>query len=315
MKPKANHYVPQFYLNGFVEQDPERKAQPMLWVYEVNKAPRRSRPRNVAFENYFYRYAKAGEKETIDIEQRLSELESIAAPVLRRLGDGRFSLTPQERGEFAGFISLIFARGPAFRDTSNTLAANMFLLQTKAIAHTPGALEQSIRDYEEETGESIDMPVKELRDFLLSDDYNLEQTSKGFWLGTVFRTMVALIPTIERMHWVLCVSKGNESFITSDNPVALYDPTPQMGGVGFASSPNAELTFPINRRVCLVCRWKGKEGIAHLSPFRVRQLNKRTIWQAYEYVYASERSSKIKNLVDKLHSGRPKEYFKVNVRG
>ena len=118
----------------------------MLWVYEVNKAPRRSRPRNVAFENYFYRYAKAGEKETIDIEQRLSELESITAAVLRRLGNGHFSLTPQKRGEFAGLISLILAHGPAFRDTSNTLAAKMILLQMKATAHTPGALGQSIRD-------------------------------------------------------------------------------------------------------------------------------------------------------------------------
>ena len=138
--------VPRFYLNGFVEQDPERKAQPMLWIYEVNKAPSRSRPRNVVFENYFYRYAKAGEKETIDIEQRLSELESIAAPVLLRLDNGHFSLTPQERGECASLISLIPTRGPAFRDTSNTLAAKMILLPMKAIAHTPGALEQSIRD-------------------------------------------------------------------------------------------------------------------------------------------------------------------------
>lgn len=45
---------------------------------------------------------------------------------------------------------------------------------------------------------------------------------------------------------------------------------------------------------------------------QVRQVNKRTIWQSYKQVYASEHSEKLRSVVDKLHRERPTERLKVS---
>jgi len=301
MGPKANHYVPRFYLEGFVDPRLERKGQKMLWVYEADREPRTSLPKNAAFENYFYVCKQEGRK-AFSIEESLAQIESFTAPVLQRLGSGDFTLSAQERGEFAGFLALMFTRVPFFHDATDRMAATLADWQMKVLASRPGALEQVLKGYEEKTGEKLKADAGELREFLSRGEYTVEQKSRGYTIRTMFEMMGMLMPVIEDMKWTLLTSDGAEMFLTSDNPVALHDPAVRPPyGVGFASSRYAEFTFPINRHVCLLARWQGEEGRFGLSDAHVRTVNKRTIVRASRYVFAAEKSRAIKKLVDSIH--------------
>ena len=62
MKAKKQHYVPRFYLEGFTNSLEEERGRSVLWVYEKGREPRRSAPKNEAFEKYFYEYPKGEER-------------------------------------------------------------------------------------------------------------------------------------------------------------------------------------------------------------------------------------------------------------
>jgi len=311
-KPKANHYVPRFYLQGFVDPDEEQRGRDVLWVYEAGKGARATSPRACAFENYFYRCAEAEEK-GIEIERVLQELENHTAPVLSRLRGGDFQLSQQQRSEFAGFIALMMTRVPFFHDTVDNLAAEMTLLTTRALSREPGALEVAIRQVEQETGQSLNRTPEQLREFIDRGEYTVQQTSKAWTIRMMWQTMLGFIPIIERMQWVFLESSGAEWFLTSDNPVALYDPSAPHAS-GLASSPLAELTFPLGRRSCLLCRWKGRSGSVLLSPSRVRALNKRSVLRAYRFVFTPYKSKALRQLVDRLHGDQPRA-LTVRVNG
>lgn len=303
-KPKANHYVPRFYLQGFVDPDEEARGRNVLWVYEGGKEPRLRSPRACAFENYFYRCAEAEEK-GIEIERVLQELENHTAPVLRRLRSGNVELSPQERSEFAGFIALMMTRVPFFHDTVDKLAAQMNLLMARALASTPGAMEAAITQFEQETGQSLNRTAEQLREFIDRGEFTVQQTSRAWTIRVMCQMMLDFMPIIERMRWVFLESQSAEWFLTSDNPVVLYDPSAPHAS-GLASSPLAELTFPLGRTICLLCRWKGRSGRVLFSPSQVRALNKRSVLRAYRFVFAPYKSKTLRQLVDRLRGDQPR---------
>lgn len=305
MKPRAHHTVPRFYLQGFIDPRLEALGQEMLWVYEPGKEPRKSAPRKVAKEKDFYLLEGDEKRKRVDIEDMLQRLEDVSAPQLRKLSAGDLSLSPQERGEFAGFVALMFTRVPFYHDAADRMAAEKYRQFAKATAVIPNALEEAfIKLYEKETGETLDMNPQEVHDFLLSDQYTFEQTSRAWTIRKMFEGMLRIMPILERMKWTLLESTGGVSFLTSDNPVALYDPSPPSP-YAFAASPHSEVTFPISRKFCLLFRWRGPAGLAVMRPAGVQVVNKRTIQRAYRQVYASQCSTILAQLLDKIWQKKP----------
>jgi hypothetical protein len=63
---------------------------------------------------------------------------------------------------------------------------------------------------------------------------------------------------IYEMRWqFLLAEDGDLGFLTSDNPVALFDsPTVEVPGTGFLSSPDTYLTFPLaEKSACSQDTW------------------------------------------------------------
>src|SRR5215467_7966171 len=90
-----HHYVPQFYLKGFLDPDSVQTADPWLWVanLSIGEVKRRA-PKNVAARAGYN--AISGSTESEPAEEVLSQLESVAAPIIRKLIGGENQLTGQE---------------------------------------------------------------------------------------------------------------------------------------------------------------------------------------------------------------------------
>jgi hypothetical protein len=98
---------------------------------------------------------------------------------------------------------------------------------------------------------------------------------------------------VYEMGWKVLVSEEIE-FITSDHPLAMFDPTPPFPWTGSAwlSSENAETTFPLTPRSCLLVVPRGarmsKEEVAR---DRVEEINLRTYGFAQRHLFAQHQES------------------------
>src|SRR5262245_18765307 len=114
---KKQHYVPVFYLKGFLEPD-----ESYLWVYEKEKQPRKSNPEATAFENYFYAITeKSGKVDVESLEKVLAAMEGDASKVFEKIKNFQL-LNDRDRKNFAAFVALMMARVPAFREYTEKLA-------------------------------------------------------------------------------------------------------------------------------------------------------------------------------------------------
>ncbi len=87
--PIYHHIVPRFYLEAFANNG-------MLWAFRQAKAPYQAAPKKMARERRFYS-PDANVNDKNAIEAFLSDIESMAAPIHRKLTNGCEPLT-EDRG-------------------------------------------------------------------------------------------------------------------------------------------------------------------------------------------------------------------------
>ena len=150
----------------------------------------------------------------------------------------------------------------------------------------------------ERTGENID--TEEFLRKLTGGTVEVTQASREWSLREMFEAMLFLQKVIFSMKWTfLLAPKDDAGFLTSDNPVSLFDPVGgPLGGIGFASSPGAHFAFPISRSVALLAQHQQGPEIAELNAFRVRRVNKGTITRVDSQVYAPFGSASIQRILD-----------------
>jgi hypothetical protein len=295
--PKRQHYVPQFHLRQFLDPKLLAEGQEMLWVYEAGKEPRKSRPESTAFENYFYSVEKDGERLHV-VEEVLSKLESMAAPTLKKLAERDFHLSDRERGELAAFVALSFTRTPFFREQTNSVLEMLMKRITETAAAAPGYFEEMLPRIG--VTENVSVEAQKMRQFI-QRGFEVKQTSKAYSIRMFFELMISLIPVIENMDWAFCVTEDKTMFLTTDTTISLYDPEARPPfGVGFASSPRSEFRFPLSKEICLVGNWQNVKGVIRARPFFVRNVNKFSMLFAQRYLYASDYSTKIKELFNRV---------------
>jgi hypothetical protein len=297
-EPKAQHFVHRAYLEGFQDPDLEKKGDSFLWLYMPGKTPFRQRPERVAKRNYYYCFKREDQRQ-FAVEHGLQQIEDLAMPVLRRLRERDFTLAPENRLTFAGYVALSHTRVPTFQRNTDHLAALLAAKQLESVASNKRAIESAVAAIREKTGEVIDVEKFE-RDL---KGGTVEISPNRAWsLAQMFEMMVLLQQVINDMHWTVLLAPENEpGFLTTDNPVSLFDPVASpLGGIGFASSPAAHFTFPISRDVCLLAQHQPGPEIVRLNGFSTRSVNKAVITRSDTQVYAPVESTQIQKIVDRL---------------
>lgn len=307
-EPRQHHYIPRFYLSGFV--DPRilrRESRETLWVYERGQGPRTSSPEKEARQRDFYTYLDGAARNT-SVEEWLSVLEHDVAPIIKSVRQARRNITDSEKELLALFVGIMRVRTPAQRRLGENRInpfVNKMLKEAAADASTFPAF--FAKNYDPAYMENFDpkdrLLVEALRQAIL--DGNLEQVSSGpdFELSSMIEVGKKIGVLLLEMNWQLLRSEREEPFLTSDDPVINFVMDEHRNKLFLRQGeeqPGVKVFFPLCSEICvLVARDRQPGHGCWTSRAAVRALNKLIIMSADRWVYASERSNKIKFLLDR----------------
>lgn len=270
---KRHHYVPVTYLNRFTD------AAGRVFAYRKDgpQKPLHLRPSEIAFERYYYSQPLPdGGQDNNRLEDAFSEVESTWPGIVddlslrRDLGDRMSRLFE--------FIGLLRVRGPAARDPVELYLAHF--ARRKMLALTAN-------------GRLPPLPAGlDFDDIVISIDphqsiHAMVQMLQGFaiiWEST----------GLQVVH-----NTTDEPFITSDNPVVVFDPSvPDEQVLPYTVRPphgRVELLLPISDRVLLrgsseVPILRRGDRLSHkemTSRAEVRRVNRFVARFGYRFVFAN----------------------------
>jgi len=302
-KKRRHHYLPEFYLRGFVDPDNE----PYLWIYEKGDTEiRKASPKDAAvLRNYYSFTTPEGEKDSETFEDFLAEIETQVAPILQKI-QAEESLEQAERQWFALFVALIMTRVPNWRENSEKGFAQVIKKCNKVWAAHDEGFRTWVAGFETSTGKKINTSIEELQKTFLEERYDLKvnpQLSLDFIL-----LAVKLSPVFYDMTWSFLKATDDYKFVTSDNPIHRRTSTPgppPFAGVGLLNK-NVELTLPISKDLAFLGSWKDVKGYVQLNNQMVREITRRTVLSASRFVFAPLRSQALNRLVQKCKDTAPK---------
>jgi hypothetical protein len=292
---KRHHYLPIFYLKGFIDPD----HSPFLWIYGKDKEEIiKTNVVNAAVRSDYYSFrTPEGTKDSDTIESLLSAIEGYSAPVLQKIRR-REHLSEEDRLHFAFFLALMYVRVPSFRKNIEKVMEEMVKRVGILMASHKEGFEASIKRMERDTGKKIGMPIEELRKFILDGEYDIKVAPEMSLMGIKMAEHFAEI--FFHMQWFFFGASHDYKFVTSDNPLSIYDPAYAPGsfyGIGLLNK-EIEIVFPVSRDIACLGVWREnpnypdlREGSFHDGNNKiVKALVKRTVRSAYEYVFASQKS-------------------------
>lgn len=269
---KRHHYVPITYLNNFTD------SAERLFAYRKDDPipPLHLKPSEIAFERYYYSQPMPeGAQDNNRLEDYFSTIESEWPDIVATLVAGR-PLGPRTEALFQ-FIGLMRVRGPAARDPVELHLGHMArrtmlrLADEGRISAPPAGLTLDDLEIAIDPHQSLHAMVAMLQGF--------GQLCNHFG--------------IEVVH-----NATSEPFITSDNPVVIFDPdVPEQAQLPYTVCPPAgriELLFPVSSRMLLRGRSElpvsgpsGRLGAVSMSrTAEVRRVNRHIARFGYRFVFA-----------------------------
>ena len=291
------HYVPRFYLNYFC--DDRIQNGKYLWRYKCgeSQAIKSATKRIASIPNYY----TIGESDIIETKV-LKRIEDRAALRLRDIQKDQFDSSDDEmKRDVAIFLSFLLMRVPASRDTIADAVTRSTKMRLHNMAQDRDRFLNLTKRVSEKTGTEIPKP-DELRDFILSGDYEVSPTNE-WQVKMMMDQSPEICQILMNMNWQCLVSLRGGQFITSDRPAAIFNPKLQntVRGAGLLQK-HAEIFFPVspNKGLCL-SRNDGPD-IIELTPDYVHEFNKRTLYLCYREVYASQEDRQVGDLSASLPS-------------
>lgn len=269
-QPRKHHYLPQFYLRGFSLD--ERS------LYQIEKRNLKyygGQIKDMAAIRDFHEFDGDDVPDPQVIEKRLADIEGVMAQTLSNvLRDGLN--VGNERFCLIEFLALMRLRVPAIK------------------SHVQNSLSSSLRAYAIELQRlgQLPPPPTGLEDFLHIEDLEFSVMN---WkvLEKMFRMAgnPKLLELLYSMRATLYRSPSDCSFITCDQPVALYHPAsgPNKEFPVGPRTPGVEVSFPLSRNFLLrLDHEKGEDLEMEAKPGEVSEFNRRTVIMASEYIFTGE---------------------------
>jgi hypothetical protein len=291
-EPKAQHYIPKFYLKGFTDH------QKRLWVCERFKPIRDSKPKDEAHRPDYYTLAEQGHRNET-AEDILKQVESKAAPIICKLANPQYFLTPENAGHVMMFVAFMFARVPSWRENLGDLAAQLAKKKILEAANDKEQFHRTCLEVEKEKGESLGVDFEELRQSALNDGFDIKQ-STAYNLGSMCLSACDIAKQLAEMGYQAFYAPEGKFFVTSDSPVFTLQPDgagEARVGMGFGWE-NVEVYCPLNKKTCFRLK-KGLQPMGRLiEEGRVDEINRVTMATAVQYLYSSEGHRRIARLFD-----------------
>jgi hypothetical protein len=299
LEPEGQHYVSKLYLKGFT--DPQKN----LWVYERFQPPKCSKPKNEANRPDYYTHSDSGQRDA-SVEKLLAKIESQVAPILKRLANPQYALTPENAEYVLIFVAFMFARVPAWREHLDRIATSVARNIHVKAASDKSKFHQICADYELKSGKSLG-DYEEWRKHILEGRYTLSQNSAGFNLGGMMKSANFLMDELANFDYQVLYAPTGKTFWTSDSPVFTLQPINRQEatiGMGFGW-PGIEVYFPLNKRACLKLKKGQISGGFPVSNRYVDEINKVTMATATRNLFACEGLRRTARLFDQYGCQMP----------
>lgn len=227
-------------------------------------------------------------------ERAHGTLETVAAPILRRLNAGDYNLDAQAWYDLLYFAAVLSMRGPNTRSTLN----NMRLRGTELIIDTLGSLSpQAFLHQLEQTYPDREFTLDQAKDIQAWGNDRSKYTlsiAPHKAIETSLKTAVnTVLPFFEKMHWTYLHAPANRPFLCSDFPVVWINPSlPTTSGAGHGlKAREIEVSFPIGGSLALLGHWKPGPNHLCIPMELVDQINLRTIGYALVEILGPSRES------------------------
>lgn len=266
---KKQHYVPQFYLREFIDPSRPPGQEPYVWVFSRNgKTKQRRAPKNILWETNLYTFETEGAKQ-YELEKTLSKIESDFAEVVRNKIKMRCPLSDGEHEKLCRFVATMLQRTVRQKDNLEGFYDQIVAQVERLEAHhgSSGSTSAKLR------AEKKDIHKIGILGMLSEIPDLLGQMNVAF----------------------LCTDRTSSRFITSDDPVTLFNPDLQWQrfyGPGLAQS-GVELTLPISPDIALCMTWSNLRGYLQIPRWRVEELNRFTRGHCYEHFIAHSKKKKV----------------------
>jgi len=271
---KNQHYVPQFYQRRFSDDGKNVGVYIVDQLKAIPQAPIKSQ----ASADYFY---TSDTKKPENVEKAFSGIEGIAKEIMQKLDAiPRSPLTKEE--SFSLYVFTILQLGRTLSPVQDTREmANMMLRKViKAqVEISKNSDNPELADYKDITDEVINS-------ITLTDE-----AAKKLTLGSYLQMLPACIDLKSKV----LINETATPFITSDNPVCLYNPFMEkmncpLNGLG---ARGAFIYFPLSPRLALLIYddmvykvGNRKQGYAEIhNPNDIHELNKLSIVNCNQVIY------------------------------
>jgi hypothetical protein len=270
---KRHHYVPVTYLKGFCDN----AGQVVAYRKDEPDKPLYLSPTEIAFERYYYSQPlPEGGQENHRFEDFFASVETYWPRALAAAHTGTFN--PELLHWLYAFMTMMRARVPAARDFHESAMVLKMRLEVQALADI-GQLPAELVRYEHEL-DTVDIAV------------NRHRT-----IGTMPDDMRRFADITLLLGFEILVNDTHLDFISSDNPVAYFDPSrsgPQS--VPYDVDRKIELYFPLDARTLLRgshrLRTRGQvPRVRRLADEgKVRAINRIIAQYGYRFLFAKDRS-------------------------
>lgn len=263
----GQHYVPRFYLRGF--------AAPDGMVYRYAKKSGEVSKLAIA------RVEQGKSFYPPEMETYLADkIEAPANKVLKKLREGN-NISIQEKLLLSVYIIQLSKRVP--KEKKSTMEK------------TPELVDSVVKEMEEEIDNTVTRyPMlagwgKEMHAELLQFSEKFRE-GPGIWLKFLLaQGSPKAIEALSLMKWVF-VSDKEDNLITSDNPVFVQN----------LGQSEGELSFPLSSRLALIASWTSPADLVfHSNTQLCKEVNRRTIVNADQYVYHHSNSQWLRKLLSK----------------
>lgn len=222
----------------------------------------------------------------------LNVLETKAAPLLNdKIIQGQ-GLDNEEKAIFALFVAVMFFRIPQYHNWLGEFASGILQQlaeqQHQVYLQHPEIFDALKEDYRRETGTADADHLKP--EDIAPSRFPALTAAKPFVLGISLLQVEEFSRAIARMNWTFLKASFTDSFITSDSPCFMVDPTfVQSGYLGGWQNNNVEITLPLSRDVALLVRWHGEDMIWEVATKEIiDEINSRTASYASRFLIASK---------------------------
>ena len=212
-----------------------------------------------------------------------------------------------EKEAFSYFVAFQKFRTTLYRETLNSAAIDQFRHTCRSILDEE-RVHEYVRVNSSEESSSVEVPLQEaerlIRD-MADGSIKLEQTGTGWALAGALEAGQQLTPMLARIRWTLLEAPTSEPWMTTDNPVALFEPFP-VRSKREIYGPSLQFFFPISPRFLLSGdpMTRGADDRGRVSVKTVRKMTDELLRIAHRQVYASFFSKELQGLFTRLCSER-----------